>query len=173
MAAGVAIPVALLIAVLATRPEAGTRAADSPLLGKAAPLLEGTTLDDQAFQLTQFRGRWVLVNFFATWCVPCRQEHDDLIRFHREHQQAGDAEVVGVVYDDSADAVRDFRRQHGGLWPMVLDPQGRIALDWGVSGVPESYVVSPDGRVAAKVVGGVEARALDNLLAQVGGSPSP
>ncbi len=174
IAAAVAVPVALLVVVLATRPEAATRVAHSPLLGRMSPPLQGTTIDGQPFELSRFEGRWVLVNFFATWCVPCRQEHGEIIRFHRQHQQLGDAEVVGVVYDDSAQAVRDFRRQHGGLWPMVLDPDGRIALDFGVSGVPESYLVTPDGRVAAKVVGGVRAAALDNVLARAsGGRPSP
>ena len=175
IAVGVAVPVALLIAVLATRPSAGTRAADSPLLGKAAPTIAGQTVDGQYVRLDQYQGRWVLVNFFATWCIPCRQEHPDLIRFATEHRQAGDLDVLGVVYDDSLDAVRDFRDKQGGDWPMVVDPNGRVALDFGVSGVPESYLISPDGTVAAKVVGGVQAGALDDLLAKLkhGSTPPP
>jgi cytochrome c biogenesis protein CcmG/thiol:disulfide interchange protein DsbE len=157
----------LLVAVLATRESAGTRAADSPLLGKPAPDVTGETIDGDKVGLAQFRGKWVLVNFFATWCIPCRQEHPDLIRFSNQHRQAGDLEVVGVVYDDSLAAVRDFRRKEGGDWPLLADPNGRIALDFGVSGVPESYLISPDGTVAAKVIGGVQAAALDDLLARV------
>ena len=171
IAIGVGVPVALLVAVLATRPSAGTRAADSPLLGKAAPAAAGQTIDGQSFQLAELKGRWALVNFFATWCVPCRQEHGDLVRFADEHRQAGDLDVVGIVYDDSADAVRDFRTKEGGDWPMLVDPDGRIALDFGVSGVPESFLISPDGKVAAKVVGGIRAAALDGLLAKVQAAP--
>jgi cytochrome c biogenesis protein CcmG/thiol:disulfide interchange protein DsbE len=171
IAIGVGVPVALLVAVLATRPSAGTRAADSPLLGKPAPAAAGQTIDGQPFQLSQLRGHWALVNFFATWCIPCQQEHGDLVRFADEHRRAGDLNVVGVVYDDSVSAVRDFRAKQGGDWPMLVDPEGRIALDFGVSGVPESFLVSPDGKVAAKVVGGVQAAALDGLLAKVQAAP--
>jgi cytochrome c biogenesis protein CcmG/thiol:disulfide interchange protein DsbE len=170
-ALSVGVVVALLVVVLATRPDPGTRAARSPLLGKPAPELAGTTIDGQQFDLRQARGKWVLVNFFATWCVPCRQEHPDLVRFADVHRQLGDAEVVGVIYDDSESAVREYRQEEGGDWPMVVDPKGRVALDWGVAGVPESYVVTPDGRVAAKVVGGVRMASLENLLAQVRPAP--
>jgi cytochrome c biogenesis protein CcmG/thiol:disulfide interchange protein DsbE len=166
IAVSVAVVAGLLVAVLATRPPAATRAVNSPLLGKPAPPIEGDTLDGGRFSLTEMRGRWVLVNFFATWCVPCRQEHDDLVRFHRQHAAAGDAEVVGVIYDDSLGAVRTFRDEEGGAWPMVADPRGRTALDYGVSGVPESFLVSPEGTVAAKIVGGVTFAGLEDLLAR-------
>lgn len=173
MAIAVAVPLALFLAVLATRDQAGTRAADSPLLGKPAPAIAGTTIDGQPVDLAQYRGKWVLLNFFATWCVPCRQEHPDLVRFAARHRSQGDAAVVGVVYDDSLDAVRSFVRDEGGDWPMVADPKGRIALDFGVAGVPESYLITPGGAVAAKVVGGVEASALEDLLNQVkAGTPA-
>jgi len=159
-------PLALLIAVLATRPPASTRAADSPLVGKAAPDVVGTTIDGAKFRLDSPPGRWVLVNFFATWCVPCRREHPELIRFQERHQAVGDVEVVGVVYDDSVEAVRQFRAERGGRWPMLSDPGGKVALDFGVSGVPESFLIGPDGVIVAKLVGGVRANDLDLLLRQ-------
>lgn len=171
IAAGVGVPVALLLAVLATRPPAGVRAADSPLLGQPAPEVSGTTIDGQPAGIGGPRDRWVLVNFFATWCVPCRQEHPELVRFSLQHQVAGDVDVVGVVYDDSPAEVRRFRAKEGGDWPMLADPNGRIALEFGVSGVPESYLISPDGRVAAKIVGGVRAAALDELVAELKSGP--
>ena len=105
------------------------------------------------------------MNFFATWCVPCRKEHPELVAFHQRHATAGDAAVIGVVYDDSVDAVRAFRAERGGSWPMVADPGGRIALELGVAGVPESFLISPDGIVVSKIVGGVRAAELESLLA--------
>jgi cytochrome c biogenesis protein CcmG/thiol:disulfide interchange protein DsbE len=164
IAAGVVL--ALFIAVLATRDSAATnRAVDSPLLGKTAPPLRGSSvLDGASFDLGDQEGRWVLVNFFATWCEPCRKEHPELVRFAQDHQVADDARVVSVVFEDQADDVERWFRDNGGDWPVVDDEDGSVVVDWGVSGVPESYLVDPNGGVRAKIVGGVEATKLDDLL---------
>ena len=164
IAVAVAVPVTLLVLALANGEPAATRAVKSPLVGKPAPSIEGTTVDGSRASLSDFEGKWVVVNFFATWCVPCRQEHPDLLRFSEAHQAAGDAAVVGVVYSDDAQAVREFRDKEGGGWAMLTDPKGRIALDYGVAGVPESFLISPDGVVVAKLLGGVRVGDLDQLL---------
>lgn len=164
IAVAVAVPVALLLVALAAGQPAATRIGKSPLVGKPAPAVEGTTVDGKQASLTDFKGKWVVLNFFATWCVPCRQEHPDLIQFSQAHQAAGDAAVLAVVYSDNAQAVREFRDKEGGDWPMLTDPKGRVALDYGVSGVPESFLISPDGVVAAKLLGGVQAGDLDQVM---------
>ncbi|HVF13660.1 MAG TPA: TlpA disulfide reductase family protein [Acidimicrobiales bacterium] len=166
IAVGVAVPLFLLVVLLATRPSAATREVRSPLLGKAAPAAESATIDGETVRLADLRGKWVVVNFFATWCVPCRIEHEELVRFHENHQSLGDGSVLGVVFSDSAQAVRDFRSDEGGAWPMLTDPKGSIALNFGVSGVPESFLVDPDGIVRSRILGGVRAVDLDRLLAQ-------
>jgi len=164
VAAGLVL--ALFVAVLATRDSAATnRAVDSPLLGKPAPELAGASLlDGDAFDLRDAEGRWVLVNFFATWCEPCRKEHPELVRFAQDHQVADDARVVSVVFEDQPDDVERYFRENGGDWPVVDDAEGRIIVDWSVSGVPESYLVDPAGGVRAKILGGVDAEKLDDLL---------
>ena len=164
IAVAVAVPVFLLVLVLANGEPAATRAVKSPLVGKPAPPMEGTTVDGAEASLAALEGKWVVVNFFATWCVPCRQEHPELIRFSEAHGATGDAAVLAVVYSDNAQAVREFRDKEGGSWPMLADPKGRIALDYGVAGIPESFLVSPDGVVVAKLLGGVRASDLDQLL---------
>jgi cytochrome c biogenesis protein CcmG/thiol:disulfide interchange protein DsbE len=155
-----AVVLGALVFVLFNAEPATTRRASSPLLGKLAPDLVG---DD--YDLVDSAGQWVLVNFFATWCTPCIQEHDDLLAFSRSHAIAGDAVVVSVVFSDDPDDVQAFFEENGGDWPLVLDEDGRIATDWGVARVPESYLVAPDGQVRAKIVGGIEVDRLEQLLA--------
>ncbi len=173
LAVAVAVPVAavlaLFVGVLATREPAVNRKTDSPLLDQPAPGIRGETLDGQRFDLGDLEGRWVLVNFFASWCVPCIQEHPELKRFSAEHAAAGDAEVVSVVYDNDQENTERFFAREGGDWPVVTDPQGRVALDYGVARVPESFLVDPDGVVRVKITGGVEQAGLDELLAEAGG----
>jgi cytochrome c biogenesis protein CcmG/thiol:disulfide interchange protein DsbE len=165
----VALVIVALYVVLATREPGRNTFADSPLLGNAAPALAGETLDGSTFDLDGERGRWVVVNFFASWCAPCRQEHPELVSFAQRHQIAGDAIVVSVVYNDDTDAVAEFFADHGGDWPVVVGDTGPDALEWGVAGVPESYVVDPLGFVRLKVIGGVTSTGLDRALDRLEG----
>ena len=168
----VAVTVALLLGalvfVLAGAEPSSTRRADSPLLGRIAPALTGESalVDAGSYDLVDDAGSWVLVNFFATWCQPCIAEHDDLVSFSNAHAIAGDAQVISVVFSDTNKNVRAFFDEKGGDWPVVIDDDGQIATDWGVALVPESYLVDPNGRVRAKIVGGIEVDKLERLLAE-------
>ena len=159
-----------LVAVLATSEPAANRIASSPLVGQAAPPVVGTTLDGSEFDLADESGRWTLVNFFATWCAPCRQEHDDLVRFHERHEAIGDAGVVSVVFNDELSDARSFFDEFGAPFPVITSDDGAIALDFGVAKVPESYLVSPDGVIVAKIIGGVTDEGLEDLLARFAGT---
>jgi cytochrome c biogenesis protein CcmG, thiol:disulfide interchange protein DsbE len=160
----VVVVVGLLVVVLGTREPATDRQVDSPLIGRPAPGLVGPTLDGGTFDLADEPGQWTLVNFFATWCAPCRQEHDDLAAFHQRHEAIGDGGVVSVVFDDTTDNAQTFFDENGGGFPVVIGDEGDIALDFGVVKVPESYLVSPEGVVVAKIIGGVSVEGLEAVL---------
>lgn len=160
----VGIVLALLIVVLGTRKAALDRTVTSPLLGKAAPAVQGTTLSGKPFDLGR-EDRWVIVNFFASWCVPCRIEHPELRAFEQEHAAKGDVSLVSVAYSDQVADVRRFFRQNGGDWPVVFDADGRTALDYGVEKLPETYLVAPNGTIVYKIASGVTRAGLDQLIA--------
>ena len=170
-AVALALVMGALVLVLFNAEPSTNKLADSPLLGKYAPaLVSDSVRTSDEFDLYERTGEWVLVNFFATWCTPCVAEHDDLAAFSNAHSVAGDASVVSVVFSDTTKNVRAFFAKNGGDWPVVIDDDGRIATDWGVTGVPESYLIAPDGVVRAKIVGGVDVDKLDELLARAKGS---
>jgi cytochrome c biogenesis protein CcmG/thiol:disulfide interchange protein DsbE len=164
IAAVVALLGAGLVVVLATRPPATATEVNSPLVGRAAPALSGTTLGGQRFSLASLSGRWVFVNFFASWCPPCQQEQADLVAFAYHHSSPGDAALVGVVFDDAASSAHAFLTQSGAGWPALTDPGGTIALAYGVRGPPETFLVSPTGIVVAHFDGPVTTAFLDHWL---------
>jgi cytochrome c biogenesis protein CcmG/thiol:disulfide interchange protein DsbE len=155
-----------LVVLLATR-DTGPRAATSELLGKPAPEVVGVDLEGEEFALAEHEGEWVLVNFFSTWCAPCVQEHPQLVSFSERHGEVGDASVVSVVFDDDPDAVTDFFEREGGDWPVLVGGVGGVPVSFGVTGVPESYLVSPDGTVVAKWISGVQASEIDATIEQL------
>jgi cytochrome c biogenesis protein CcmG/thiol:disulfide interchange protein DsbE len=109
-----------------------------------------------------------VVNFFATWCTPCRIEHPQLVEFTERHASAGDVEVVSVAFDDEAARIEEYFAENGGDWTVIPQDTNRAALEFGVTGVPESYVIDPNGLVVAKFEG-VTSDGLDEVLAAAGG----
>ncbi len=164
IALSVGVVVAVLVAVLATSKSATEveNQANSILIGKQAPATSGPLGGSGRASLTDFRGKWVLVNFFASWCVPCRQEQADLVKFQNAHA-AGDAAVFGVRFDDpDVGPIQDLMNKSGGKWPIVDDPNAKIV--YSVTGPPESFLVSPGGIVLVHIVGPITDAKLEELL---------
>ncbi|MBF0285550.1 MAG: DsbE family thiol:disulfide interchange protein [Magnetococcales bacterium] len=132
-----------------------TRAIPSPLVGRAAPDFSAPALDaGPDLRLSDFKGRWVVVNFWGSWCVSCVAEHPYLIHLGRQLVGRSDVVIVGVDFKDSVEDARRFLARHGDPgYRHVFDPRQKVAIDWGVYGAPETYVVDPAGVVKLKHTG--------------------
>lgn len=159
---------AVVVAVLAVSPSASQVQANSPLLGRAAPDIRGSTLAGAGFDLAGLRGHFVVVDFFASWCPACVTEQPELERF-ATHQAslAGGYRLMGLIFSDSVPAVRAFLGPALSLYPVLPDPGGQTALAYGVRQPPEKYIIDPAGTVAAKILGPTTEARLDTMIAQI------
>jgi cytochrome c biogenesis protein CcmG/thiol:disulfide interchange protein DsbE len=162
-AIAVGVLMAMLVLLLVTRDNAEQRSTASPVLGKAAPALNGTAIEGEEFDIGT-TDRWLLVNFFATWCVPCVEEHPQLRKLAADGAESGQVKVISVVYGDQASDVRRFFEENGGDWTVLDSDEGRTALDWGVAKVPESFLVAPTGVVVERIQGGVVAADVERRI---------
>ncbi|MCU1356841.1 MAG: ccmG [Acidimicrobiales bacterium] len=162
-AIAVGIVLLLLVALLITRKNSDDRATESPVVGKQAPALAGKAVIGQPFDIGT-NDRWLVVNFFATWCAPCVNEHPELRAFSAEHAKDGKARVVSVVYKQATAEVRKFFEQRGGDWNVVDSANGRTSLDWGVAQIPETFLVAPSGIVVERFTGEITRRQLDDAI---------
>lgn len=141
----------------------------SALIGHAAPqtalpALEGLT-DNGApvpgLDPAAFRGKVSLVNVWASWCVPCHEEAPLLTDLGKDKR----LQLVGINYKDAPDNARRFLGRYGNPFGIVgVDGNGRAAIEWGVYGVPETFIVGRDGRIAYKMVGGITQENYERVL---------
>jgi cytochrome c biogenesis protein CcmG, thiol:disulfide interchange protein DsbE len=166
VAGAVLVVLVVVGVVLATRTPQEATAVVSPLLGHQAPDFTGRDLSTGSpVSLASMRGHYVVINFFASWCVPCQQEAPDLSRFYYQQTHSADgADMVSVVFHDTTGTAQAFLRANGDLWPAISDPGGTIAERYGVTAPPTTFVVGPSGRVSAVLVGPATEKNLDSFL---------
>lgn len=154
VAGAVGVLLLAFLMMLAFADTGSSDSANSPLLGKPAPEVQSTLIDGGNFDLARRKGSWVVLNFFNSTCVPCRQEHGLLVDFAAEQKMSEDpVELYTVVNDDNDAAVKAFFASYGGEWSKVRDDDGAISVAFGVAKVPESWVIDPDGFVRMRVIG--------------------
>jgi len=151
--------------VAATRPSEQATQVQSPLVGRRAPQITGSTLAGRSFSLSADRGHYVYVNFFASWCPPCQQEEPALADFAFRQTRSGSAvRMVSVVFNDTKVDARRFVTDWGIEWPVVPDDAGQLANRYGVSSPPMTFLVDPSGAVVGTWLGPVTVKQLDEML---------
>jgi thiol-disulfide isomerase/thioredoxin len=127
---------------------------------KDAPPVVGTTLDGEPFDLADYRGTPVVLNFWASWCGPCRRELPALAAFAKAHPEI---QVLGVDYQDDVAAARTFAAENGATWPSVID-DGPIGAAYEVPGLPATYLINAQGRIVERLLGEVTEATLEEQL---------
>lgn len=126
-----------------------------PWTGGATPALVAKTLDGREWRLADLRGRTVVVNFWATWCVPCVVEMPSLARLWERLAPVG-VEVVAVNFQENVARIEAFQKQYNVGLPVVRDHDGTLRRAWQVNVFPTSFVIGPDQRIALRAVGEVD-----------------
>ena len=150
-----ATTVPVLLAVILVVGVAGGAGLLTPALrvGDRAPDFALADLNGEPVRLADYVGRPVIVNFWASWCLPaCAEEFPILAEALEVHADIGLA-VIGIVYRDRSEAARAFGEQFNATWPLVMDPGERVARAYGVFGPPESWLIGPDGTLISRHIG--------------------
>jgi cytochrome c biogenesis protein CcmG/thiol:disulfide interchange protein DsbE len=156
---------ALLLAVMGGRLGHSSGFDPVAVLGRPVPADQMPLMDGGQVDLAGLRGQAVLVNFWNSWCAPCRAEGPALAAFYARHAQDADFRMVGIVHDDTRAAAAKWVKTHDMAWDIALDPDNHAALDFGTTGQPETYAVSPAGVIVAKRAGASSVDDLERLLA--------
>ncbi len=166
-AVAVVAVVVLVSAAFATRFGADPTLVDSPLIGQPVPDVSLPFLErDGELSLRDLSGQVLVINFWASWCVACKEEHDDLTLAARRFRDRG-VRFVGIVYQDRPESAIAWLDEMGRGYDNLLDPGSRAAIDFGVFGVPETFFVDRDGNVVGKVTGASSFQLLATTLEQV------
>ena len=164
----IAVAMAGLFVVLLSADGDSSESAESPLLGRPAPEATGTLGDGTSFDLSRRKGSWVVLNFFDPTCIPCIQEHPELVRFSEDQERLGvdGAELYSVITRGEQSEIEAFFAENGGDWPAVYSEADEFPVAFGVSQVPETWVVDPSGVVQLRLISKVTADQLNSILQQ-------
>lgn len=166
--AAAVLPVVLLIGLgvlLALGSDGGSGEVGGSI-GSTAPSFELADLDGDPVRLADQRGHPVIVNFWGSWCVPCREEFPLLEDALAAHASDG-LVMIGIVYRDNAEAARSFMQSMGADWTTAMDPGETVANEFGIFGAPETFFIDSEGTVVARQIGQLSATDLERHLARL------
>lgn len=151
--------IALLVSGCSSTPGAGT--------GNTAPPISGTALDGSTVSLAGYKGHPVVVNFWASWCTPCRDEFPMLKDKQATLGTSDGLVLLGVLFKDQADLAKAFVTDFGATWPTVTDPDGSIGTAYRIAAPPQTFFIDKDGVIRAVQVGAMDAKTFDTLYAKI------
>ncbi len=138
----------------------------NPLIGRPAPEVDLQTVDGETVSLSSLRGRPVIVNFWASWCIPCRDEFPLLVDAYDRHSDEG-LEILGIVHDDGPQAASAFANSYGATWPLLMDPDNVAWRAFMGAFVPITYFVDRDGIIQSASYGPPPSGFLDAELEKI------
>lgn len=146
-------------------PPAPTKLLPAPEVGRLAPDFTLVDLEGNQVTLSDFRGKTVFVNFWATWCPACRAEMPDIEAVYQEYKDKG-VVVIGVDILEPEDVVRQFVEQGGYNWAFVIDTTGEVAADYNITAIPASFFIDREGVIQAVSIGAMTKRQMEAKLAE-------
>jgi cytochrome c biogenesis protein CcmG/thiol:disulfide interchange protein DsbE len=155
--------VGAVMALLAYGFSRDARYIQSPLVASQAPSFTLTLFDGKVIQLEEFRGKAVLINFWASWCIPCRAEARALEDAWQQYKERG-VVFLGVNIQDKEEDARAFMKEFGITYLNGPDESGKVAIDYGVWGIPETFFIDPHGRITYKHAGEVKTPIIEAKL---------
>jgi cytochrome c biogenesis protein CcmG/thiol:disulfide interchange protein DsbE len=170
IAVGLGVGILAVVLALTVSSDPQREMNTSRLVGKRVPAYDVVGFDGSPISERSLAGKTVLVNFWNSWCIPCRQEHPALSEWYAQHKDDPNVVLLGIVREDDRSAARKWVQDENVGWPVAFDPGGKAALDFGTRGQPETYAIGPDGVVAGSLFGPASVKALDQMVAAAQGS---
>ena len=138
------------------------------LVGTHAPVFEGPDVESgELVSSERYKGKVIVVNFWASWCQECKVEHENLLRLYEEFNDHPEFAMLGINYQDEMPKARAYLQRYGSSFPHIQDVKGSLAIDFGVYGVPETFVIDKEGIIRHKWIGPIVDNVYTNLTQHV------
>ena len=165
LSATIGVVLLAFVVILATRESGNGAASSSPLIGELVPAVTGESLNGTNFDIDEFSNRWALINFFASWCTPCKAEHHLFFEIKKEKPELF---IFGISYKDNPNDSKKFLKEEGNPYSFVgIDQDGKIGFEFGVFGLPETFIINNKSQIIFKHTGPLTREIIDNEITKL------